>query len=240
MRNVERGSLQAACVCVHALHNGLCLFSCMFVKKGKFVPAAGSRTSQQKSHLYLDARRSGSSCCEATKSWFFFFLQMLRSRDVPKRTECFAQSSERPPFTNKWVEVSHIDLNMRHLNPVEASELSLQAAKIKFDRRVSSWWLFGRPDPAHTSLHPNLNHPFPRPRQLAAVTCKRIELGLEGGLGCWSDGEKDTGGGGAQTGWGWWHQFWKMCVSMCLCACVCTCYILSSKICLILAKWGIF
>lgn len=54
--------------CVCALHNGLCLFSCMFVKKGEFIPAAGSRTTQQKSNLYLDTRRSDSSCCEATKS----------------------------------------------------------------------------------------------------------------------------------------------------------------------------
>lgn len=123
-----------------------------------------------------------------------------------------------------------------------------KSIKIKLDRWVSSWWLFSRPDPAHTALHPNLNHLFPRPRQLAAVTCKRKELGLEGGGGRllwllmgWRERHRRRG---VQTGWRWWHQFWKMCVTMCLrvcvCVCSCACHILTSKIHILLANRGQF
>lgn len=75
---------------VRVLHNGLALFSHMFVKKGDFIPAAGSRTSQQKSHSCSDVPGSGSSWVVVRlQNHDAFSHQRLCHKMFPKQTECF-------------------------------------------------------------------------------------------------------------------------------------------------------
>lgn len=227
---------------MRVLHHGLGRFSDMFVKKGDFIPDAGSRTSQQKTHSWSDVPGSGSSWVVVRlQNHDAFFLASVYVTRCYERNVMFRahRSAFWKAAINKkktGVLVTHVNLKLSQPKLLQVSDhtritaagdiffwtgLDLSVKKYKeiitkLNSWGSSWWFFSRPAPACTSSHSSLNLPFPRLRQLTGSHWEknRVGVGVGGEIGCWFDGEKHTGGGVCRPDGGGDISFEK-------CVCVC-------------------
>lgn len=89
------------CVCTRFIMACVCSRACLLKKENLFPPRGHGQPNKGLIYIWMLKDQAHRAVRLQSHDSFFFFLQMLRSRDVPKRTECFALCSERPPFTNK-------------------------------------------------------------------------------------------------------------------------------------------
>lgn len=120
---------------VRVLHNGLDWFSSVFVQKGDYFPAAGSQTSQQKSHSCSDVPGSGSSWVVVRLQNHDAFIHQHFCHKILWNKWNFSSLSlrilkGRHSQTDRG-EITHVNLKLSHPKPVQVSDRACTSAGLQ-------------------------------------------------------------------------------------------------------------